>query len=36
MAICNIMPEIVIPEQNTEQDLELKENIAYGPIAIIS
>ena len=28
--------ENVIPEQNTEQDLELKENIAYGPIVIIS
>ena len=28
--------ENVIPEQNTEQDLELKENVAYGPIAIIS
>ena len=24
--------ENVTPEQNTEQDLELKENIAYGPI----
>ena len=28
--------ENVIPEQNTEQDLELKENVAYGPIAIVS
>ena len=26
------MYENVVPEQNTEQDLELKENIAYGPI----
>ena len=28
--------ENVIPEQNLEQDLELKENIAYGPIASFS
>ena len=28
--------ENVIPEQNTEQDLELKENIAYGPITCAS
>ena len=26
----------VIPEQNKEQDLELNENIAYGPIMIVS
>ena len=25
--------EDVLPKQNTEQDLELKENIAYGPVA---
>ena len=28
--------ENVIPEQTLEQDLEMKENIAYGPIAIVS
>ena len=28
--------EDVLPTQNTEQDLELKENIAYGPVANIS
>ena len=28
--------ENVIPEQNLEQDLELKENVAYGPIASFS
>ena len=26
----------VIPEQNTKQDLELTENVACGPIAIVS
>ena len=26
----------VPPEQDTEQDLELKENVAYGPVAIIN
>ena len=25
--------EDVLPTQNTEKDLELKENIAYGPLA---
>ena len=34
----NIVPlyENVIPEQDTEQDLELKENVAYGPVAIFN
>ena len=27
------MYENVLPEQNLEQNLELKDNIAYGPIA---
>ena len=26
--------ENVVPEQDTEQDLELKENVAYGPVAV--
>ena len=30
------MYENVLPEQNLEQSLEMKENIAYGPIAIVS
>ena len=28
--------ENVLPEQNLEQNLEMKENIAYGPIAIVN
>ena len=29
--------ENVLPDQpDTEQDLELKENVAYGPVAIIN
>ena len=28
--------ENVIPERNKEQDLELNENIAYGPITIVN
>ena len=28
--------ENVLPKQNLEQNLEMKENIAYGPIAIVS
>ena len=32
----NPVYENVLPEQILEQGLELKENIAYGPIAMVS
>ena len=31
-----LLYENVLPEQDTEQDLELKENVAYGLVAIIN